>query len=223
MQSKNRLVYHSNGKLEKIETNPVFQGSVATTEFFLEMAEDLGDDTWLPSDNVFISFTRADSQPSGPLWMNYVGKGVWKYTSNGWIEDVDVQGKSDTFRACFIMRRYSDVDNRRLIKTRTTEEVELQIYASENYTPQDISTEVAEGLYEEVIRLNNEVDKFKDFAVGTVTARSVDSGNNPNVAAEIVTDESGKYKLNMSFDIPKGEQGVSVESATLVEVKQVNN
>lgn len=218
MQSKNRLVYHSNGKLEKIETNPVFQGSVATTEFFLEMAEDLGDETWLPTDNVFICFTRADSQPSGPLWMSYIGKGVWKYTSNGWLEDVAVQGEADTFRVCFIMRRYSDVDNRRLVKTRTTEEAELQIYSAENYYPQDISTEVAEGLYEEVVKLENELDKFKDFAVGTVTARSVGYDKQPNATAEIITNSEGKYRLNMHFDIPQGEQGISVTSATLVEI-----
>lgn len=222
MQSKTKLLYHSNGKLESVETNPVFQGSVATTEFFLEMAEDMGKDTWLPTDAVFICFIRADSQPSGPLKMilNEDGKS-WKYTSNGWIEDVELGDDEGTFRVSFIMRRYSPLDGKTLIKTRTTEEIDLTIYPSENYTPQDIPLDVTETLFAEFVKLENEVGKLTKFSTGNITASRVAYTSNPTVTANIRTDETtGGYKLDMDFEIPEGPQGVSVIGANIIEMKE---
>lgn len=208
MKTKIELVYHSNGRLEKIDTNDdiVFQGSVATSEFYLTIAE--GDEAWLPTDSVFISFTRADSQKSGPLLMQYDNDGVWKYTSNGWLEDVDLDGKEGEYSVSVMMRRYSPLDNKTVVATRTSETITLPISPSANWNPQDLSSGEYDAITSVISQQNLTVEKVENFQIGTVTSRASESGAEPEINAEIVSETNpNRYELNMDFTLPRGEQG----------------
>lgn len=228
MQSKIKFEYTEDGKLQAVETSPVFQGSVATTEFYLTFPN-MGEDIALPSDTALICLTRSDNQVSGPLLMAPLeGQNGWKYISNGWLEDVDIPEGQDsaTFKVGFLLRRYSQTGSRTLIWTKTIEQVELTIFPSSQYVPQNIDLDLNDELFIKFAEMEKEISKLTDLSVGTVTASSKDPGDqdnptNPDVTAEIVTDaESGKYKLNMDFVIPRGFQGTSIIGAKLTEITE---
>lgn len=207
MKTKIELVYHSNGRLETIDTNSdiVFQGSVATSEFYLKIADN--DETWLPTDSVFISFTRADTQKSGPLLMRY-DEGMWKYISNGWLEDVDLGEKQGEYSVSIMMRRYSTLDNKTVVAVRTSETITLPIAPSANWTPKDLSSGEYEAITSIISQQNSTIEKVENFQIGTVTSHASESGAAPIVNAEIVsTTDPNRYELNMDFTLPRGEQG----------------
>lgn len=206
MKTKIELIYHSNGRLEKVDTNEdvVFQGSVATSEFTLSMAKDNAEN-WLPSDSVFICFKRADGKESAPLLMQYDG-GVWRYISNGWLEDVDLHNAQGEYKVSVLMRRYSSLSATTVIATRTSEQLALPISPSATWTPQDISADFADQVVKIISGQNEVVDKIKNFSVGTVTSETKESGGQAHVEANIKDTTEG-FQLNMDFDLPRGEVG----------------
>lgn len=142
MQSKIIFTYKPNGNEVTVKDNgnKVYQGSVATTEFYLYMADAAEKDNWLPTDSVFVNITRPDGQQSGPLLMMHDDNG-WKYTSNGWLENSAVDDAGSNFTVSFTMRRHSTLSsstNITYVATRTTEMVSLQMYPSASWTPLDI-------------------------------------------------------------------------------------
>lgn len=207
MKTKIELVYHSNGRLETIDTNSniVFQGSVATSEFYLKIADN--DETWLPTDSVFISFTRADTQKSGPLLMRY-DEGMWKYVSNGWLEDVDLGEKQGEYSVSIMMRRYSTLDNKTVVAVRTSETITLPIAPSANWTPKDLTSGEYEAITSAISQQNVTIKKVENFQVGTVTSHAGEPGTQPIVNAEIISGtDPNRYELNMDLTIPQGEKG----------------
>lgn len=218
MQTKIELIYHPTGRLEKANSKDdvVFQGSVATSEFYLKMAEDVAnEDAWLPTDSVFICFKRPDNQKSAPLLMQYEN-GCWKYISNGWLEDVDLGGKDSTYTANVLMRRYSKLNQTALVATRTSEQIELPISPSIGWNPQNISIDVYDEIIKVVSGQNEVVEKISNFQVGTVNAVTIEADKEAAVEANIVEDEtSNAYKLNMDFAIPRGETPIVTASATV--------
>lgn len=210
MQTKIEMVYHSTGTLEKVNTKDdvVFQGSVATSEFYLKMAEDVAnEDAWLPTDSVFICFKRSDGEVSAPLLMHYES-GYWKYVSNGWLEDVDLGGKDSTYTVNVLMRRYSKLNQTTLVATRTSEQIDLPISPSLGWTPKNISNDVYDEIIKVVSEQNEVVEKIDNFQIGTVNTSTIESNEEAKVEANIVDDEANNaYKLNMSFAIPRGKTG----------------
>lgn len=223
MKTKIELVYHSNGRLETIDTNSdiVFQGSVATSEFYLKIADN--DETWLPTDSVFISFTRADTQKSGPLLMRY-NEGMWKYISNGWLEDVDLGEKQGEYSVSIMMRRYSTLDNKTVVAVRTSETITLPIAPSANWTPKDLTSGEYEAITSAISQQNVTIEKVENFQVGTVTSHAGEPGTQPIVNAEIISGtDPNRYELNMDLTIPQGEKGDPADIVGAVAGVKGNN
>lgn len=52
------------------------------------------------------------------------------------------------------------------------------------------------------------VEKLENFQIGTITARSIDAGSEPQVVAKVINqDVPNRFLLNMDFTLPRGEQG----------------
>lgn len=221
MQTKIELIYHPTGRLEKANSKDdvVFQGSVATSEFYLKMAEDVAnEDAWLPTDSVFICFKRPDNQKSAPLLMQYEN-GYWKYISNGWLEDVDLGGNASSYTVNVLMRRYSNLNKSTIVATRTSEQIKLPISPSIGWSPQNISNDAYDEVLKVVSGQNDTVEKISNFQVGTVNTISIEADKNAKIEANIISDESDNaYKLNMDFAIPRGEQALQYISSNPLAV-----
>lgn len=217
MKSKLVFIYEPNGNALRVVDNgdKVYQGSVATTEFYLKMASDSLEDGWSYNDGVFINLKRSDGRISGPLLMMRSDDG-WIYTSNGWLEDVDLYQES-VFEVSFTMRKYSLISGEnKLVSTRTTESVTISIFPSARWTPMDIVNPTdLESIVEELETIADKIDNFSVGEVNTVTGLPNTSAK---VDAEIVTAKDNRLKLNMDFEIPQGIQG---KRGTVIYSRQV--
>lgn len=146
MVSRINFLYEANGNLTQLnaDTNKLYQGSVATTVYTLEIADALSEeDNILSSDIVLISFKRPDGAQSQQLMTYAASVNAFVMRSSGWEMDCAVTGNVEI---SFIARRYSSLPPYRLVATRTTEIAEVVLAASSAYVPQDISDSDAEEI-----------------------------------------------------------------------------
>ena len=191
MRSKIEIELKANGTLEEITQgeDKIFQGAVGVTEYHLSIADGItGDYNWRPTDIVYMSLKRNDGQ-TAQVKMT-AENGGWVWTSNGWETDVDIVGTGD-LEVSFICKRYSLVSVGTVAFEKTTEKIDLIVYESAGYVPQNIDIEIAEELQEAINVL--QLDKVGRY--------SVSEENLPYLPAEIVYDTDGeKTPNNLYFD-----------------------
>lgn len=191
MRSKIEIELKANGTLLDITQgeDKIFQGAVGVTEYHLSVASGItGDYNWRPTDIVYMSLKRNDGQ-TAQVKMT-AENGGWVWTSNGWETDVDISGTGN-LELSFIGKRYSTVSVGTVAFEKTTEKIDLIVYESAGYVPQNIDLEVAEELQEAINVL--QLDKVGRY--------SVSEENLPYLPAEIVYDLDGaKTPNNVYFD-----------------------
>lgn len=191
MRSKIEIELKANGTLLDITQgeDKIFQGAVGVTEYHLSVASGItGDYNWRPTDIVYMSLKRNDGQ-TAQVKMT-AENGGWVWTSNGWETDVDIVGTGD-LELSFICKRYSLVSVGTVAFEKTTEKIDLIVYESAGYVPQNIDIEIAEELQEAINVL--QLDKVGRY--------SVSEENLPYLPAEIVYDLDGpKTPNNVYFD-----------------------
>ena len=191
MRSKIEIELKANGTLLDITQgeDKIFQGAVGVTEYHLSVADGItGDYNWRPTDIVYMSLKRNDGQ-TAQVKMT-AENGGWVWTSNGWETDVDISGTGN-LEVSFICKRYSLVSVGTVAFEKTTEKIDLIVYESAGYVPQNIDIEIAEELQEAINVL--QLDKVGRY--------SVSEENLPYLPAEIVYDLDGaKTPNNVYFD-----------------------
>lgn len=158
MQQRFYFEYASNGNLSRTEftDDKLYQGQQAAAEYFVKMADPTDVNNWLPSDSVFINFTRPDGKMAS-VRMTYDSEfSGWKIVTNGWETDVDISTSSDLFIS-FTARRYSTVDVALLVKQLTSEAVVLTIYATAGYTPLNIAEDATDDIIADITKAQADI------------------------------------------------------------------
>ena len=163
----------------------IYSGQVAATTHFVKMADGNNKFNWLPTDLVFINFTRPDGeelQMRAP-W----GDGFWTYVSNGTETDVVISEPAE-LPISWTAVRVSAVDGTTRTTLRPTQTITAIMQPGKNYRPQNIDNSA-----ETQIRM-----ALNELEITKLTRVDVENINDP-LYAGVVFNQDGYKTPNTEY------------------------